>query len=160
MSIKLNSVGGGSVTIAEPNTASDFTLSVPAATADLLTSSSDLTAQVKSATNASGSAPIYTCRAWVNFNGTGTVAIRGSGNVSSITDVGTGNYIVNFTNAMPDANYSALCSSSTDGYNTGTCHPLPSSAYTTSAFELYCDGISGATNARFDATRVLVAIFR
>jgi hypothetical protein len=45
------------------------------------------------------------CRAWVNFNGTGTVAIRGSFNVSSITDNGTGNYTVNFTNAMPDANY-------------------------------------------------------
>ena len=45
------------------------------------------------------------CRAWVNFNGTGTVAIRASFNVSSITDNGTGNYTVNFTNAMPDASY-------------------------------------------------------
>jgi hypothetical protein len=53
----------------------------------------------------SGTAPIYPCRAWVNFNGTGTVAIRASGNVSSITDAGTGLYEVNFTNAMPDANY-------------------------------------------------------
>jgi hypothetical protein len=44
-------------------------------------------------------------RAWVNFNGTGTVAIRASNNVSSITDNGTGNYIVNFTTAMPDENY-------------------------------------------------------
>lgn len=48
----------------------------------------------------------YKCRAWVNFNGTGTVAIRASGNVSSITDNGVGDYTVNFTNAMPDANYS------------------------------------------------------
>jgi hypothetical protein len=55
--------------------------------------------------NASGSAPVYACRAWVNFNGTGTVAIRASGNVSSITDNGTGDYTVNFTTAMPDANY-------------------------------------------------------
>ena len=62
-------------------------------------------AQVMVALNASGSAPIYACRAWVNFNGTGTVAIRASGNVSSITDNGTGDYNVNFTNAMPDANY-------------------------------------------------------
>ena len=46
------------------------------------------------------------CRAWVNFNGTGTVAIRASFNVSSITDNGTGDYTVNFTTAMPDANYS------------------------------------------------------
>ncbi len=48
----------------------------------------------------------YTARAWVNFNGTGTVAIRASGNVSSITDNGTGDYTVNFTNAMPDVNFS------------------------------------------------------
>lgn len=45
-------------------------------------------------------------KAWVNFNGTGTVAIRASYNVSSITDNGTGDYTVNFTTAMPDANYS------------------------------------------------------
>ena len=50
-------------------------------------------------------ATAYGCRAWVNFNGTGTVAIRASGNVSSITDNSVGNYTVNFTTAMPDANY-------------------------------------------------------
>jgi hypothetical protein len=57
---------------------------------------------------ASGSAPSYSARAWVNFNGAGTVAIRASGNVSSITDNGTGDYTVNFTTAMADANYSAV----------------------------------------------------
>jgi hypothetical protein len=72
-------------------------------------------APVKTALNATGSAPIFACRAWVNFNGTGTVAIRASGNVSSITDNGVGNYTVNFTTAMPDANYSAVC----NGYQTG-----------------------------------------
>ena len=51
------------------------------------------------------SATAYGCRAWVNFNGTGTVAKRGSGNVSSITDNGTGDYTVNFATAMPDINY-------------------------------------------------------
>ena len=50
-------------------------------------------------------ATAYGCRAWVNFNGTSTVAIRASGNVTSITDNGTGDYTVNFTTAMPDANY-------------------------------------------------------
>ena len=49
---------------------------------------------------------VYTAKAWVNFNGTGTVAIRAAGNVSSITDNGTGDYTVNFTTAMPDVNYS------------------------------------------------------
>jgi hypothetical protein len=56
-------------------------------------------------------ATAYGCRAWVNFNGTGTIAIRGSGNVSSITDGGTGQYTVNFTTAMPDANYAVNLSS-------------------------------------------------
>jgi hypothetical protein len=51
-----------------------------------------------------------TLKAWVNFNGTGTVAIRGSGNVSSITDNGTGDYTVNFTTALADANYASAVS--------------------------------------------------
>ena len=56
----------------------------------------------------SGNAPIFGARAWVNFNGTpATVSIRGSGNVSSITDNGTGDYTINFTTAMPDINYAA-----------------------------------------------------
>ena len=63
-----------------------------------------------------GTAPSYLCRAWVNFNGTGTVAIRASGNVSSITDNGTGTYNVNFTNAMPDVNY-AVCATANNGAN-------------------------------------------
>ena len=50
-------------------------------------------------------------RAWVNFDGTGTIAISDDFNVSSITDVGTANYQVNFTNAMPNANYVAVVSS-------------------------------------------------
>jgi hypothetical protein len=48
----------------------------------------------------------YAVRAWVNFNGQGVVAIKGSGNVSSITDNGVGDYTVNYTTALPDANYS------------------------------------------------------
>ena len=66
-----------------------------------------------------GSAAIaYGCRAWVNFNGTGTVAIRASGNVTSITDNGTGNYSVNFTTAMPDTNYAAVGSTQGSGFGT------------------------------------------
>lgn len=62
-------------------------------------------ASIKTALNASGSAPIYACRAWVNFSGIDTVAIRASGNVSSITDNGVGDYTVNFMTAMPNVNY-------------------------------------------------------
>lgn len=72
---------------------------------------------VKTALNAAGDAPIYACRAWVNFNGIGTVAIRGSGNVSSITDNGTGKYAVNFTTAMQDVNFSVAAS-----YNKNNSH--------------------------------------
>ena len=63
----------------------------------------------------------YGCRAWVNFNGTGTVAIRDSGNVSSITDNGTGNYTIAFTTAMPDANY---CVVTTSSYATGVTESM------------------------------------
>ena len=95
--------------------------------------------------NASGSAPVYACRAWVNFNGTGTVAIDASGNVSSITDHGVGNYTINFTTALPDANYTvsmfgvAYASSNTAAgcafgfYPTGTATYTPSAKTTTSA---------------------------
>jgi len=66
-------------------------------------------------------ATAYGCRAWVNFNGQGTVAIYDSGNVSSITDNTTGDYTVNFTNAMPDTNYSVVieCRKQSGG-NAGT----------------------------------------
>jgi hypothetical protein len=106
-------------------------------------------------------ATAYGCRAWVNFNGTGTVAIRASGNVSSITDNGTGNYTVNFTTALPDANYSAQAtigsgsisnaSESTQvvSFNTNNCGVYVGS-----------DGSSGATYTFQDATFVSVAIFR
>jgi hypothetical protein len=66
----------------------------------------------------------------VNFNGTGTVAIRASGNVTSITDSGTGAYTVNFTTALPDANYAGVIM-------TGTYQALASNdaaAPTTTAF--------------------------
>jgi hypothetical protein len=59
-------------------------------------------------------ATAYGCRAWVNFNGTGTVAIRASGNVSSITDNSTGRYTVNFTSAMPDGNYATIIYNNAD----------------------------------------------
>jgi hypothetical protein len=63
---------------------------------------------------ASGSAPSYSARAWVNFDGTGTVTIRASANVSSITDNGTGDYIVNFSTAMQDVNFSVTGSAGID----------------------------------------------
>jgi hypothetical protein len=105
------------------------------------------------------SAVAYGCRAWVNFNGTGTVAIRGSGNVTSITDNGAGDYTVNFTTALTDANY---CVQTTSG-NGGSGNALDANNYynntnTTSACRVitYITG-SGALT---DANMVSVAIFR
>jgi hypothetical protein len=109
--------------------------------------------------NASGSAPIYACRAWVNFNGTGTVAIRASGNVSSITENGVGDYTVNFTTAMQDANYSVAASAmdtaapSAARYfvtGRGTNNQL------TTAFRFY----TGSAAAEFDVASCQLAIFR
>lgn len=98
------------------NVANQTELELKANTADINVPNSSL---VKTALNANGDAPIYACRAWVNFNGTGTVAIRASGNVSSITDNGTGNYTVNFATAMPDDNYNMVygVSIANDTYN-------------------------------------------
>lgn len=75
---------------------------------------------VKTAINASGSAPIYACRAWVSFLGTSvtnpssTAGINASGNVSTLLDHGTGDYTINFTTAMPDANYVVAGATSDD----------------------------------------------
>jgi len=74
----------------------------------------DSTFDIKAPLNATGSAPIYACRAWVNFNGTGTVAIRNSGNVSSVGEEATGKYKINFTQSMPNTNYSGVVNNSED----------------------------------------------
>jgi len=105
ISLKPNSAGTANFEIAAPATNTDRTFTLPDEAGTVLTNASDIESQVKTATNATGTAPIYACRAWVNFSGSGTVAIRDSGNVSSITDGGTGQYTVNFTTAMPDTNY-------------------------------------------------------
>lgn len=110
----------------------------------------------------SGSAPSYTARAWVNFNGTGTVAIRASGNVSSITDNGTGQYTANFTTAMPDVNYEAN-TNATNGTGVAVddqrCFTsTPSGSYTTASFKV---GVLNAANSAFqDASVVNIVIFR
>ena len=117
VAIQGNASGTGTFTIAAPNSNTDRTLTLPDEAGTVLTSASDIESQVKTATNATGTAPIYACRAWVTFNGTGTVAIRASGNVSSITDNGTGDYSVNFVTAMPDTNYCVVMASGANNYN-------------------------------------------
>jgi hypothetical protein len=107
---------------------------------------------------------VYTAKAWVNFNGQGTVAIRASGNVSSITDNGTGDYTVNFITALADANYSvSIASSPNYGVNIGNFNQAASTnssaevVPTASAFRL---GVIGQNTNPFDAKYVYVSVFR
>ena len=115
------------------------------------------------------SATAYGCRAWVNFNGTGTVAIRASGNVSSITDNGTGDYTVNFTTAMVDANYSTTGAAGVSGTGTG----LMGSWFTANRDQTTGSTVNPTTSAvrvgaltsspspsAVDVPHMLVAIFR
>ena len=101
------------------------------------------------------------CRAWVNFNGTGTVAIRASFNVSSITDNGTGDYTVNFTTALPDANYSAVRTSADSNVNTPIMS-LSTISQTTSAIRYETGYVSstGGSATKADAVYNYVAIHR
>ena len=113
-------------------------------------------ALVKTALNATGTAPIYACRAWVNFNGTGTVAIRASGNVSSITDNGVGDYTVNFTTAMSDVNYSVVGQGSIVGSD-GRFQSENVTARTISAYRMTTVNTNQSLT---DSTNVSIAVFR
>lgn len=99
-------------------------------------------------------------KAWVNFNGTGTVAIRSSYNVSSITDGGTGAYTMNFTTAMADANY-AVVGMSGDGASSNyrIVQVSDAAAPTTSAVSLRTLTQNSGNPAALDHSRVSVAIF-
>ena len=129
---------------------------------------------IKTALNASGNAPIFGCRAWVNFNGTRNVTdtgastngqpvkIRASGNVTSVVKEATGVYTVNFTTAMPDANY---CISGSAGDNvaasgcwlgSGTYPTLPNNNLIGSCRVL----VHYSTSALTDTSHINIAIFR
>lgn len=151
-----NPSGTGAFTIAAPATNTDRTLTLPDSSGTMATAESTL-AQF----NASGSAPVYACRAWVNFNGTGAVAIRASGNVSSITDNGTGDYTVNFTTAMQDANYSAQLTSM---YGNSSAVPessrqIVNGSATTTSIRMKM-GYVYTSPTVFDSEGVYLAIFR
>lgn len=114
--------------------------------------------------NATGTAPIYAARAWIVFNGAGTPAIKASGNIASVTDLGVGLYRLTFTVDMPDANYAV----------TGTCLGVAANSLgsvsvrqgttpTASSVDIavyHLDGGSPANIALVDSTRVSVVIHR
>jgi hypothetical protein len=105
-------------------------------------------------------ATAYGCRAWVNFNGTGTPAIRASGNVTSITDNGTGDYTVNFTTALVDTNY-AVATAGNDNNNVivaikSTNLDTDATLKTTSALTI----VAGSAGTNADVNNINVVIFR
>ena len=110
---------------------------------------------LQDATGSNQPAMVGAAKAWVNFDGTGTVAIRESFNVSSITDNATGNYTVNFTNAMSDTNYVAVASS----HNSGVASAIANfvGTRTTSSDRLFTYNTAGSLQDCFVND---VAIFR
>lgn len=105
-------------------------------------------------------AAAYGCRSWVNFNGTGTVAILASGNVSSITDFGVGEYIVNFSTAMPDANFAIAGSASYANDNSNPGATLNLSRRTAGLQTASTASVQTVLGGVIDCQRVEVVIFR
>ena len=106
--------------------------------------------------NTSGTEIGQICKAWVNFNGTGTVAMRDNFNVSSITDDGTGVYTANFTTAMANANYASVVSTgNNDKGRYGIM--IDSDDKTTSACKIF--GFQTSTGSSLDSEEVSLAIF-
>ena len=106
------------------------------------------------------SIPSYSARAWVNFNGTGTVAIRASGNVSSITDREAGSYRVNLTTAMSDANYAVTATGrfATGSGNALTVNTYDLNANSTSGFDLLVFDTGGEFIV--DCSEIYAVVFR
>jgi len=161
-------LGTGTFTIQSPNSNTDRTLVLPDEAGTVMTSATQLAAanltgnvaaaRITHALNASGSAPIYACRAWVNFNGTTSPGtIRASGNVSSVTKNGTGDYTANFTTAMPDANYSPAVTGSPSLGARLAGNAINYSTSTTTTFRLLTNDFNGTPN---DWSLLNVAIFR
>ena len=119
---------------------------------------------VKTALNASGSAPIYACRAWVSFLGTSvtnpasTAGINASGNVSTLLDHGQGDYTVNFTTAMPDANYVVAGATSDDNRHQRLIM-CKSDSVLSGSVRIGITGNDGGTLTD-DTGHVMIAIFR
>lgn len=106
--------------------------------------------------NVTGSAPTFACRAWVNFSGSNG-AISASGNVTSVTKNSTGTYTINFTTAMPDANYAALGSAAIGGANYAS---VKVTAFNTTYVQVTTSTQNSGNPVLFDPSAVCVTIFR
>ncbi|MCA0204287.1 MAG: hypothetical protein LCH92_08095 [Proteobacteria bacterium] len=125
-------------------------------------SPSKLEAKLDDKLNVVGSAPLYACRAWVVFDGTGTAAIKASGNVAALTDLGTGLYQITFETAMEDANYAwnGNCLSDDTATNTRTTvSQIGGQTKTASQLDVATMKGASATNL-FDSPDVSISIHR
>lgn len=185
-SVKLqgNASGTGSITLASPNTNNDRTISLPDATTTMVGTDATQTltnktlttptiATIKSAASATptvfqdsaGTEVGTLCRAWVNFNGTtspGTV--RASFNVSSVTRNGTGDYTINFTTALADANFAVTGTgegnSANPGSNIGMISKRQDTAFTSTSARILCGESGSASAVPRDMSVISVAVFR
>tara|TARA_B110000858_G_C17748375_1_gene448440 strand:- start:748 stop:1218 length:471 start_codon:yes stop_codon:yes gene_type:complete len=154
-SIVLTGDTSGTITVSAPAVAGTRTLTLPAATGTAILEDASGVLQMNSGYGSLTDA--YGCRAWVNFNGTGTVAIRASGNVSSITDNGSGDYTVNFTTAMPDVNYAANASTA----NTNRIMLITTNSYVVGSVKVQINYVNfaGGNTPALDSS-CSVAVFR
>ena len=143
-------------TLLDDTTASDMlsTLGVSTFVKTLLDDASALAFLTTLGFGVAGSAPFYLPRAWVIFTGTGTVTIRASGNVSSITDNGTGDYTINFATAMADANYSYSVQAGVVGTSNTTVYAPKMTNMTASALTILT--LSNGVAADFPTVSVVV----
>lgn len=102
-------------------------------------------------------AAINTSKAWVNFDGTGAVAIRDSYNVSSITDNGVGDYTVNFAVAMSGTDYAPLCTMEIGSTDARSIGPKTGGTRTTTALDI--SALSATGSSRTDSGTVIVSIY-
>jgi hypothetical protein len=167
-----NASGTGTFTLASPNSNSDRTINLPDAGGDMVltTATQTLTnkdivatqltgdvaaARITTALNASGSAPIFAARAWVLINGSNGATLA-SGNVSSTSRLGTGNYEINFATAMPDTNYAVVSDSAWTGAANASMNTW--SNQTTTQTRVWAR--NQTSNIAHDPVTVSVQIFR
>ena len=156
MTLRLNGTTSGYTELDSAAIGNNNLLTLPTTSAGtLIAANSSGVVQMNSGYGSNANA--YGCRAWVNFNGTGTVAIRASGNVSSITDNGTGDYTVNFTTAMVDANYAVIGTAGSGSGASKATIDVPTATPTTSAVRLVASNYVGTLT---DYAYVNVSIFR
>lgn len=158
MSIVLIGSTSGSITLQEPAVAGSNTINFPAATGTAILADGSNNLQMNSGYGSNATA--YGCRAWVNFNGSGGVSIRGSGNIASVVRTGGGVYYATFTNNMPDTNFCCVGSASISNGNFGVFAGDEISSRTVNKTGTFYTTNTASVNSAADANNINITIFR